>query len=251
MMSSSNYLVKKWTVGLVLILVLVSCSVNHFASYERITNEVGDILPDSAMTAFITPFKEVLDAEMNEIIGQLPEKISMGRPESTLGNWFADIQQRQTEQILKRPVAFSTTNSGGMRIPEIAAGPIRKGTIYELMPFDNQLVAMDMEGTLVQVLLDHIAAGGGWPISSSVRFEINAEEKATQITINGQPLDPNAIYTVGLSDYIANGGSGCDFLVGRPYEAPGVLIREAIINFLKAGGEVPIGKDGRISKINP
>lgn len=229
--------------------LLGSCSVNHFASYERIYNEVDDLPPDTEMTAFIAPFKAVLDAEMNETIGELSEKISMGRPESTLGNWFADIQQIQTQQILKRPVAFSTTNSGGMRIPEIAAGPIRKGTIYELMPFDNQLVAMDMEGTLVQVLLDHIAVGGGWPISSSVRFKIDAEEKATQITINGQPLDPNAIYTVGLSDYIANGGSGCEFLVGRPYEAPGVLIREAVIDFLKAGGEVAIGKDGRITKI--
>ena len=249
-MSSRNHLVKKWTVGLILVVILGSCTVHHFASYERIYNEVADIPPDAEVVAFIAPFKEVLDAEMNEIIGHLPDKITMGRPESTLGNWFADIQQIQTQKILQRPIAFSTTNSGGMRIPEIAAGPIRKGTIYELMPFDNQLVAMQMEGTLVQVLLDHIASGGGWPISSSVRFEIDGEEKATHITINGQPLDLNATYTVGLSDYIANGGSGCDFLVGRPYEAPGVLIREAVIDFLKSGDEVAIGKDGRISKIS-
>jgi 2',3'-cyclic-nucleotide 2'-phosphodiesterase (5'-nucleotidase family) len=98
--------------------------------------------------------------------------------------------------------------------------------------------------------LDHIAGGGGWPISSSVRFEIGQGEKAMNVTINGQPIDLNAKYTIGLSDYIANGGSGCDFLVGRPFDTQGVLIRDAIIDFLKSGGEVPIGKDGRISKIS-
>ena len=229
---------------------LGSCKVNHFASYERIYNEVDEQPPDAEITAFILPFKEILDAKMNEIIGQLPEKISMGRPESTLGNWFADIQQIQTQKVFKRPIAFSITNSGGMRIPEIAEGAIRKGTIYELMPFDNQLVVMDMDGKLVQVLLDHIAGGGGWPISSSLRFEIGQGEKAMNVTINGQPLDLNANYTIGLSDYIANGGSGCDFLVGKPYDSQGVLIRDAVIDFLKSGAEVPIGKDGRISKIS-
>jgi len=249
-MSSRIYLVKTAAIGMFLIAVLGGCKVNHFASYERIYNEVDEQPPDKEMTAFISPFKEILDAEMNEVIGQLPEKISMGRPESTLGNWFADIQQIQTQKLFNRPVAFSITNSGGMRIPEISSGSIRKGTIYELMPFDNQLVVMDMDGKLVQVLLDHIAGGGGWPISGSLRFEIDSEEKATNITINGLPLDPNAEYTIGLSDYIANGGSGCDFLVGRPFDTQGVLIRDAIIDFLKSGGEVPIGKDGRISKIS-
>lgn len=249
-MSSRIYLVKNLTIGMFLMVAIGSCKVNHFASYERIYNEVDEILPDTNITAFIAPFKEILDAEMNEMIGQLPEKITMGRPESSLGNWFADIQQIQTQKLFERPIAFSTTNSGGMRIPEIPGGPIRKGTIYELMPFDNQLVAMDMEGTLIQVLLDHIAAGGGWPVSSSLRFEIAEGKRATNITINGQPLDPSAIYTVGLSDYVANGGSGCDFFIGRPFDAPGVLIRDAVIDYLKSGGEVPVGKDGRISKIS-
>ena len=58
------------------------------------------------------------------------------------------------------------------------------------------------------------------------------EKKAIQITIAGKPLDENAVYVIANSDYVANGGSGCDMLRNLAQTNKGYLIRDAIIDYI-------------------
>lgn len=211
-----------------------TCKVNHLAEQEtqfyRITDEQTT---NDSVDQLIAPYKTQLDAEMNKVIGEVAHELTKKLPESTMGNWFSDIIFEQSQKLVDAPIDFTTLNHGGLRIPSIPKGPITKGKIYELMPFDNSIVILDLDAKTTKQLFDRIAVKGGWPISKHVQFEIR-DNKAENITINGKPLEPNRIYRVSLPDYIANGGDKCFFLSDNKKRVEsGVLIRDALIDYVQ------------------
>lgn len=246
-----KYLLLRMLQGALLVLFAFSCRVQHFAFFEETSTEITanpDLIDDQEIETMLKPYRNQLELEMNEVLGIANERLSMGRPESTLGNWFADTQLKASEDKLGREIDFAVSNSGGIRIPEIPKGQVTKGKIFELMPFDNMLVIMELSGGKVLELINHIAQSGGWPTSKELRFKINKEGKAEDIFIHGEPLDLNKKYVVSLSDYVANGGSDCAFLIGLPFENTGILIRDALIVQTKKDTKLEAVIDGRIIK---
>ncbi len=202
---------------------------------------------EAELAAIIAPYKEELSGQMNEVVGELPETMRKGSPESTLGNWLADLLYAEAAAHFDRPIAFAVQNAGGIRVPELAAGPLTVGKVYELMPFDNTLVLSTMNGATLQQFIDHMAAGGGWPVSKQLRYTISGD-KATKVTIDGKALDPAASYTIALPDYVANGGSDSEMLVGTEQLDDGLLLRDVIVEHLRKNAAVPVAgmEDGRV-----
>ncbi len=196
----------------------------------RFDRYVG-VSEDADINALIAPYKAELDQEMNEVIAVLDHELTKQRPESTLGNFLADIMQVQAEKYTDREVAFAVQNYGGIRVPSVAPGDITKGKVFEIMPFDNSLLILESKGDVVQRLCDKIASSGGWPSSKGLRFVIDGE-KAVDISIMGEALDHDKTYTYALPDYIANGGDGSDFLSQEKRIDTKKLIREVMIDYL-------------------
>jgi len=176
----------------------------------------------------------------------------MGRPESRLGNWFAYLVHEQAEIYLGQPIDFAVLNAGGVRIPELPAGKITRGKIFELMPFENRLLALYLDAATVEQLVQHMAAGGGWPVSASLRYEI-AGDQAQKIRINGASLQPDKTYVVAIPDYVANGGSGCSFLVDTRRQDLNRLLRDAIFDYIEkqteANQKLQSKIDGRVVRL--
>ncbi len=191
---------------------------------------------DKEVTALIAPFKEELDVEMNKVIGEAAIDMPKEQPESLLGNWVADAILTTVKREYEKPIDFAVPNYGGLRIPNLAKGAITRGNIFELMPFDNMLVVLHLDGETTLQFLNHIAQLGGWPISSQMRMMIDKEGKATDIKIGGEPFDKNKTYHVLLSDYIANGGDKCAFFKEKPRDDLGVLFRDAIMQYVEQQG---------------
>lgn len=217
-----------------LLLLIGSCKVNHLADqqtqfYRIQAKDYGAMDPE--VEALIAPYKEQLDEEMNTVIGEIAQEFKKEQPESRLGNWFADAMYTQTIKYTGLEIDFAAQNYGGLRIPSIAKGPITKGKVYELMPFDNMLIVLEIKGSVVAQLLERIAGRGGWPISKELRFEIN-EGKIDNVTIKGKALDLDKTYLVALPDYIANGGDKCFFLKEQKRIETGKLIRDAMIEYI-------------------
>ncbi|MEL7221084.1 MAG: 5'-nucleotidase C-terminal domain-containing protein [Bacteroidota bacterium] len=211
----------------------------------------GQVAPENHPTAMIlAPYKNKLDEQMNIAIGTSAQRLYKQKPESPLGNWMADALQQQGKKISRKAISASIQNYGGIRIPEIPEGPVSLGKMYELMPFDNLLVIVEMTGTQVVQLFNHIAADGGWPVSSEIQFIIN-DQRAEKITIDRKVLLSDRKYYIAMPDYIANGGSDCDFLIGLPREDTGVLIRDLLIEEVKdltaAGKNMEAKVTGRIN----
>lgn len=214
--------------------VVGSCSKQVYTadidtSYYRINKKHQS---DKELDQLIDPYRSQLDAKMNEVLAFNEKEMTKGLPSSTLGNWFSDALLEEAEYIYKQEVDMAMQNYGGIRVPFLKQGDITVGNIYELMPFDNKLVILTMDGKLLKQLLDRIAEKGGWPVSHTLSFTIQ-DRKATDVLIKNEPLDLKKTYTVALADYIANGGDRCFFLEQAERQDHDVMIRDLIIDHLK------------------
>lgn len=246
----------KYCLG-ILIILLGACKstsgyiVSTNAQNQRVALESPD--GDQAIKSLIAPYKMGLDSIMNEELGLLDVLLIKERPECTLGNWMADMFFEEAQLLNDGVLDFAIQNQGGIRVTSIGKGPITRGEIFELMPFDNVVSIISAKGHVVRQLLDHIAEGKGWPVSSQLTFKIK-NKKATDILIDGESLDEQRTYHFALPDYIAGGGSGTTMLKNVQRKDINVLIREVFIEHIikdtKRGIVQTAKKEGRIINLD-
>lgn len=237
---------------LLLFSILLSCSKTiHVANTKVSGYEMDDqtASPDQRIEALISPYRKELEKEMNQVIGEVSARMEKRKPESTLGNWVADVIQESASGHNGQKVDFALQNYGGIRVGSVSPGPITRGKVFEIMPFDNLISILELPGATVDSLVDRCARSGGWPVSKGLRFKIR-NGKPFAVTIGGKPLDLDRTYRVAMPDYIANGGDRMDFLKGVPRFDMDYLIRDALIDFIlaeqKAGRAIHAMLDGRI-----
>jgi len=210
-------------------LIILSIILHSCAQYVK---EVDHVVADNMRISERLTKKE--DSSIAEMISVDLIKDS---PESTLGNWFADILMAEAVKYDDR-VSFALQNRGGVRINSIKSGEITRGKIYELMPFDNFLVIMQLKGTVLSEFVSHIAEDGGWPTSKELRVKKIGEK--VEIAINGDEIEPQKTYWIALPDYVANGGSDSKMIMSEPQTDTGDMIRDILIRHLSE-----VGKSGR------
>lgn len=231
---------------------LVGCtSIQHISKtnigYESVSSK-SDIAPDEEITAMIEPYKSTLDVQMNEVIGTVSQEMTKKKPESTLGNFYADAMIAGTKKE-GHPVDFAISNYGGLRVPYISEGPLTRGEIFELSPFDNLLVIVDVPGHILDTLLQQIASSEGWPVSNEIRMVIK-DNKIESCTIKNQPIVASQIYKVAMPDYVANGGDGFKSLIPLSRVQTSKLLRDILIEYAqeltRTGKPISASIDGRI-----
>jgi 2',3'-cyclic-nucleotide 2'-phosphodiesterase (5'-nucleotidase family) len=207
---------------------------------------------DTAVARTISPYKTALDKEMNEVLIISQTSFSKGEPEGELGNLVADIVLAEG---LKKytskdniPPLFCVLNNGGLRVP-LPKGEITRGKIFELMPFENEMVVLTLTGERTQQLFDFIAARNGMPVAGMVMGIQNG--KAVNVLVQGQPFDPTKNYALVTSDYLAYGGDKMEFF-RDPVKSESLhyKLRDAIIDHLRAahkqGVQLKAKTDSRI-----
>ena len=201
------------------------------SSYYRFDDRL-ETEPDPAIENMIEPYRAELDAEMNEVVGSIAHNMSKKLPESTLGNFVAQLLKEQTEVIIGDSLDFAMQNHGGLRIPSLAKGPLTRGKVFELMPFDNMLVVITADGNIIRQLFGVVAKKGGWPMSDDIRLTIK-DTLVSELFIHGKPVEDNRMYKFAINDYIANGGDNCDFLQEGKVETLNITVRDAILGFFE------------------
>jgi len=218
---------------------------NEYKQYG-INNEVGQ---DSSLIKYYTPYKAKMESEMSRVVGQASgDLIKSSDPETALGNFYADAVLAEALKI-DPSIEFSfPTTKGGIR-NSIHKGDIKVSDVFELMPFDNEMVILKLSGQSVQKVLDFLASSNGQPVSG-IRMKVE-NKKAVEVTIAGKPFDVSREYTIVTSDYIANNGDDQSSLA-NPLERrnAGKLIRNALMDYIgeqtKNGKKIIPVTDGRI-----
>jgi 2',3'-cyclic-nucleotide 2'-phosphodiesterase (5'-nucleotidase family) len=212
------------------------------------------------LDSVIAPYRSRLDSTMNITVGytdmafvKASEFVKQGYPESPLGNLMADLvyveTNRKRKEAGEQPIDISLFNVGGIRasLPE---GAVSRGNIFELMPFDNQVVVVELTGTGMKELLTYLVMKGGQPVSG-LRFAIK-NKSAVDVRINGKPFNPDSdrTYLIATSDYLTGGGDDMTFLKNTPEMGKYGLLRDMILSyFLRMNSEnrkIHNETDGRI-----
>jgi 2',3'-cyclic-nucleotide 2'-phosphodiesterase (5'-nucleotidase family) len=186
---------------------------------------------DSSLVRMLAPYKAGVDTQMQVVIGSTDIPLSKAQPECTLGNFMTDAQLEAAKRLDANVVA-SVVNYGSLRINYISPGPITRGKIYELMPFDNMLAIVEMPGSVLHQLCDLMAARKGWPVSG-LQFTIK-DKKAENILVDGEPLNEHLVYKIALNDYLARGGDNCDFLAPMKKRYTSIFVRDILIQYVAA-----------------
>ena len=220
-------------------------------SYRLADSSNSDI--DSSTYYKILPYKKSLDADMSAVLAFSEQAMEKGYPEGLLGDFVSDacleVAKKSYYPTDEKPIDFIFLNNGGLR-NSLPKGNITKGNIFELMPFENELVVLKINGTLVKKIFNFIAAKDGAPVAG-VKFGIK-DKQAVNIEINNQPFDSARTYKTVTSDYLAGGGDQYFFLAEvKERESLNLKVRDAIIQYLKqksaANEHLIVKADQRIS----
>ena len=237
-MYRKNFLLRSVTLAIVLLFATACAKQIHISYVDSSHSTVHrdswqDLPPDTVMLQLIAPFKDQLEQEMTTIIGVLAEDFKKAQPESALTNWIGDLMHTQGRKVSGKQIDFGLMNYGGIRLPNLPAGPITIGKIYELMPFDNVITILEVPGKDVLALFELIAAKkGGFPVSHHV--EMGIKNGALEfLRIKGEAIDPDRIYTLSTTSFLADGGDGLKMLMNQPRTDYEWTIREAIIDYVK------------------
>jgi 2',3'-cyclic-nucleotide 2'-phosphodiesterase (5'-nucleotidase family) len=209
------------------------------------------IVASTKIDSVIMPYKEKLTGEMERVLSYTPinlTKRSIGL-QSTLGNLMADLCFEMANPIFKEKtntsIDFSMFNSGGLRA-SIAAGNVTKESAFKLMPYDNELVVVNLKGDKVEELINYfIRNQKAHPLSKNINLLIN--DDAYHLNIKGEKFDKNKTYSVLTSDYLQTGGDGMTFFK-NPQQLTNLnyKVRDAVIDYFKKTDTLKVSIDNRV-----
>ena len=189
---------------------------------------------------------------MNEVLIVSAEEFpkERGIPETKLGNLVADLSLEIANKLYNptdnHNIDFCLLNNGGLRT-SLPKGEITRGKIFELMPFENELVVVTITKPNLVTLIEYLKSVGGQPISGGLT--IKSESGIADVVADWSNYRSIKILT---SDYLANGGDNMNFFLNPiKIEPIGIKLRDAIIQYCKEQnkqGKQLVGKlDGRIT----
>ena len=222
-------------------ILFYSCETTyHLNSFDSKVLNVKSVI-DSTIYNIIQPYQNEIEEQMNETLVYTKNDLTKGRPQSTIGNFVTDICLNYCDANI------CVFNNGGLRTT-IDRGDITRGKIFELMPFENELVILELNKTDFIGLLNYISLRGGEPFSG-LNIKI---DKNNNIIEHSWPVnfDNNETVKVLTSDYLANGGDKMSFFKGKKQHKIGLKLRDAIIDYCEKNDTIDIRLDNRIEIIN-
>ena len=220
------------------------------------------------------------DAFAEDITGELNERLSekIGETEFDLlisdenGNWIIRNGETNLGNLVVDSYRYAMgteaafVNSGNIRT-EIFAGDITWNDIYSVLPYFNELTVVEVTGQQIADLLEFGAHAepeqfGGFMQVSGISYTIDmsipsgvktdekgmmtgieGERRVKDILVNGEPLDPERLYTVSGNRYALLGHGDGHTAFDGANELPHDYVEDstALRNFLveELGGVVP------------
>jgi 2',3'-cyclic-nucleotide 2'-phosphodiesterase (5'-nucleotidase family) len=204
------------------------------------------------LSALVKPYKDSVNKLMNDTIAFSAVKLVKAGPNGTLGHFLTDVILSKTREVTKKHVDAAILNPGGIRLNMLTAGPVTRSKLFELLPFDNQVVLLSMTSKMLQEFLDYTASKGGWPMTG-ISYKLQTS-KATEIKIGDADLNSDKTYIIALPDYVANGGDDAIMLKAIPQSATGLLMRDVVIYYLaelhRSGKQLHFQNETRITDAN-
>jgi 2',3'-cyclic-nucleotide 2'-phosphodiesterase (5'-nucleotidase family) len=210
-----------------------------------------ELKDDEDFAKFIEPYTLKLNKEMNQKISYTNVDLTKEGDNSNLGNLLADYTfdgaDVWTKANLNKNVDAALINIGGIRTT-IGKGDILLKNVFEVMPFENEVIIVKMKGSDLQGLFNYYAKTQVNNPVSHLYIETN-NGQLTKTLINGKVVNPTQDYYIATSDYLALGGDNMKFFSEGESIPTGIKLRDLFIDYFKKNAEINPKEDIRLNFI--
>lgn len=211
----------------------------------------NDLKNDEEFAKFIAPYTEKLNKEMNQKISFTSVDLTKEGDNSNLGNLLADFTYEGAEVWakinLQKDVDAALINIGGIRTT-IGKGDILLKSVFEVMPFENEVIIVKFKGSDLQGLFDYYAKNETNNPVSKLYIETN-NKVLSKALINGKTVNPNQDYYIATSDYLALGGDNMKFFSKGEMIPTGIKLRDLFIEYFKKNQQINPKEEVRLNFI--
>lgn len=164
---------------------------------------------------------------------------------STLGNWITDAMRQATAADV------ALHNKTGIRA-DLEGGAVTVRGLYEVAPFDNTIVVVELTGQQLWDLMDNAGAEGRTYLEASnltLRYDLKAEagKRVKELLVGGKPVDLARTYKVATNSFLATGGDGHVIFTRGKHSSDGKLLRDVLIDKIGGKGGCAADKSARIA----
>ena len=190
--------------------------------------------------------------------------------ESTLGDVLADsfLAASSDASYGANPAVIAFTNPGGIRADLSTALQVSFGQLYNVLPFGNNLVTMDLTGDQLLRLLEQQwespqpAGGRILPLARGLTYTWDAAKPGGaapktgnrivlgSLKLNGSAIDPARKYRVTVNNFMASGGDNFTVLTGGTNLQQGAIDIDAASVYFKTKATIATPVLERITRLN-
>ncbi|GGA77606.1 5'-nucleotidase C-terminal domain-containing protein [Ornithinibacillus halotolerans] len=209
----------------------------------------SEYTPDPVVAETLAFYADAIAPIINEEVGYNAQDLTGSYANDSdhgLGNLIADGMKWTMDSD------FAMQNGGGIR-DVLLAGPVTWGELYNILPFGNTLMTVEIKGADLYPILNKQLSGYGADYSiAGFHYTFNPElQQVVDITLpDGSPIDMDAVYTLTVNNYMGTSDGpikdlGQNAEMG-PVDVDGMV---AYVKHLNSSEENPIvyGSEGRIA----
>ncbi len=196
---------------------------------------------DAEVRDILRPYEVAVESHMTSVVAHSPTEMKRSRvTESPVANLVADAFRTEGK------TQIAVTNLGGIRA-DIRQGMMTRAHVFELLPFDNTLVTMNLPGQVLRRILSR-----GLMAVSGIRVRVDLDRPPGQRLLSlelsdGGAIEDHEMYSVTTNDFLVAGGDGIDeFGDGVDVRDTGVLMRDAFAAYVGDLETIPRLLDGRV-----
>ncbi|HSU36993.1 MAG TPA: bifunctional metallophosphatase/5'-nucleotidase [Propionibacteriaceae bacterium] len=220
--------------------------------------------PDPTQTEIVNRWTAASEVVGNEVIGSITADINRSpdrNTEAPLGNLIADAQLAATSSAANGGAQIALMNPGGVRADLTyapskdggeAPGEVTYSEAFDVQPFGNLLVTMDLTGAQIERLLEQQAVtgrpggrdvlifgvSGGFTFSYDAAAPVGSRIDPASVKLNGTTLDPGASYRIVTNSFLADGGDSFSVFTEGTNRSGGGDDLVALIDYLGANSPV-------------
>jgi 5'-nucleotidase len=231
------------------------------------------LVPDPAVEAIVRRYGDLTaplsDMEVGRLAAPLDRRTNAAG-ESTLGAMVADayLAGSSDPSYGDKAAQIAFTNPGGLRADLSSSLAVTFGQLFNVLPFNNSLVTMDLSGAQLLRLLEQQwekpqpAGGRVLPVSQGFSYvwDASAPEGAApgkgqrvvsgSMRLHGVPIAMEQSYRVTVNSFMASGGDALSvFKQGRNVQEGETDLVAAKL-YLRLKGVLPLPQMGRIQRLN-
>lgn len=204
---------------------------------------------------FIAPYQNRVNEVLDSTLAYAPKTLTKtdGVYNTSAGNLMADIVLSEASPIFKartkNTIDFVLLNHGGIR-SIISKGKVSARTGYQVMPFENSIVVVELSSKSVLEMVDFLIKSKRAHPIAGIQIILNANNKLKSLKIQGKPFVENRSYFVATSNYLVTGGDNMGFFKNMLSATnTDYLIRNAMIDYFKKVDTLKAVVDDRFIKM--